>query len=278
MFPEMPLLQSPLAESLSAWIEAARTTGAAALIDKEETWTSFDVVAKLRHMFKVRRVGHAGTLDPLATGLLVLCFGPATKQISLIQDATKQYEVVVKLGATTSTDDRGSEEVVVLAASTPAEDVPAAAVTPAIPSEEQVREALKAFVGTIEQTPPAFAAIRHQGRRQYDLAREGIPFEERKRTVEVIAIDDFTYEWPLVSMSITCSKGTYIRSIARDLGAALGVGGYVWSLRRTAIGDMKVAHAVTIRDLQEVMSLSSQVKDVGSADVNGQEITAATSA
>lgn len=238
----MPLLQSPLTDTLPAWIEAARTTGAAALIDKEETWTSFDVVAKLRHLFKVRRVGHAGTLDPLATGLLVLCFGPATKQISLIQDADKVYDVVVKLGATTPTDDRGSAETIV-------ECMPVA--------EADVRNALQQFTGTIEQTPPAFAAIRHQGKRQYDLAREGIPFVERKRTITVHTIDGFKYEWPFVHMSIACTKGTYIRSIARDLGAVLGVGGYAWSLRRTAIGELHVANAVTVRDVQDALMVSA---------------------
>ncbi len=253
---EMPLLQRPIADTLPAWTESARTTGAVALIDKEETWTSFDVVAKLRRMTKVRRVGHAGTLDPLATGLLVLCFGPATKQISLIQDADKTYEVVVKLGATTPTDDRGSEESKVEASG--ATDADADADTHIEePSEARIQEALQQFVGTIEQTPPAFAAIRHQGRRQYDLAREGIAFEERRRTVTVHAITDFKYEWPYVHMTISCTKGTYIRSIARDLGAVLGVGGYVWTLRRTAIGIMNVVDAVTVDEVRDALMVSA---------------------
>lgn len=257
MLSEMPLLQRPIADTLSAWTEAARTTGAVALIDKEETWTSFDVVAKLRRMTKVRRVGHAGTLDPLATGLLVLCFGPATKKISLIQDADKTYEVVVKLGATTPTDDRGSEETVVESVASAANNT-GLAPSSGEPSEASIQAALQQFVGTIEQTPPAFAAIRHQGRRQYDLAREGIAFEERKRTVTVHAITDFTYEWPYVHMTISCSKGTYIRSIARDLGAVLGVGGYVWTLRRTAIGTMNVLNAVTVDEVGEaIMAVSA---------------------
>lgn len=249
---DMPLLQRPIADTLPAWTDAARTTGAVALIDKEETWTSFDVVAKLRRMTKVRRVGHAGTLDPLATGLLVLCFGPATKQISTIQDADKTYEVVVKLGATTPTDDRGSEESKVDPTGAIDAETNADASNSA-PSEARIHEALQQFVGTIEQTPPAFAAIRHQGRRQYDLAREGIAFEERKRTVTVHAITDVTYEWPYVHMTVSCSKGTYIRSIARDLGAVLGVGGYVWTLRRTAIGAMNVLNAVTVEEVGEVI-------------------------
>ena len=248
-FPDMPLLRRPFADILPAWTEAARTTGAVALIDKEETWTSFDVVAKLRRLFKVRRVGHAGTLDPLATGLLVLCFGPATKQISLIQDADKTYDVVVKLGATTPTDDRGSEESKA--------DIEILSTHNKEPTEARVKEALSLFVGTIEQTPPAFAAIRHQGRRQYDLAREGIAFEERKRSVTLHAIADYKYEWPYVHMTISCTKGTYIRSIARDLGAVLGVGGYVWTLRRTAIGVMNVIDAVTVDELREAMMVSA---------------------
>jgi len=239
MMLEHPVLRRSTAQTFAAWLDAARTTGAVALIDKTEEWTSFDCVAKLRGMTKVKKVGHAGTLDPLATGLLVLCFGKATKDISTIQDAEKTYAVTVRLGATTATDDRGAAEEAVADAS-PAD------------TDRIIRE-LSAFVGTIVQTPPAFAAIRHGGRRQYDLAREGKAFTPRERTVEVHSINDIAVSWPDVSFVVHCGKGTYIRSIARDLGARLGCGGYVWTLRRTAIAPYSVDDALTVSEIQALV-------------------------
>lgn len=236
--PEHAMLQRSTLDVLSAWLESARSTGAVALIDKEEEWTSFDCVAKLRGMTKVKKVGHAGTLDPLATGLLILCFGRATKDIVLFQDADKAYDVTIKLGATTATDDRGAAE-------TDGSSVPLDAVA--------IRMALQSFVGEIEQTPPDYAAVRHGGRRQYDLAREGREFVPKVRQVTVHGIGDVVIEWPYVHAHVRCSKGTYIRSIARDLGTALGCGGYVWSLRRTHIGVFDVREALTIGEIQEAL-------------------------
>lgn len=221
------------------WLDEARQNGGVAYVDKIETWTSFDCVAKLRSLFRIRRVGHAGTLDPLATGLLVLCFGKATKTIDEYQNGTKQYDVVIKLGATTETDDRGAAEIVT-------ENVN-------VCSEQLVLETLNSFVGEIDQFPPAYSAIRHHGKRQYDLAREGKAFEPRMRTVTVNEISNIAFEWPMVTCSITCSKGTYIRSIARDLGAKLGCGGYVHALRRTFIGDIDVSSALTITEIQQLI-------------------------
>lgn len=222
------------------WLMSARTDGAVALIDKELDWTSFDCVAKLRNLTRVKRVGHAGTLDPLATGLLILCFGKATKDINQFQDADKRYDVEVKLGATTATDDRGAEEVI------------RENVEPIAP--DVIEAALQTFVGTIEQIPPAFSAIKHQGRRQYELARKGKEFEPRPRTVTIHAIDNVEISWPYVRFSMWCSKGTYVRSVARDLGEQLGCGGYVTMLRRTFIGDYNVADAVTIDQLRTVLT------------------------
>lgn len=239
MMLEHPVLRRSTANTFAAWLDAARTTGAVALIDKAEEWTSFDCVAKLRGITKVKKVGHAGTLDPLATGLLVLCFGKATKDIATIQDADKTYEVTVRLGAVTATDDRGAAEQAV-------SDVQPIA-------SEQIAYELSAFVGTIVQTPPAFAAIRHGGRRQYDLAREGKAFTPRERTVVVHGIDDVVVAWPDVSFVVRCGKGTYIRSIARDLGQRLGCGGYVWTLRRSAIAPYHVDDALTVADVQELV-------------------------
>lgn len=232
---DRPTLSASMIASRSMveeWLSSARTDGAIALIDKEEDWTSFDCVAKLRNLTRVKRVGHAGTLDPLATGLLILCFGKATKDIDQFQDADKTYDVIVKLGATTATDDRGADEV-------PRENIQ--------PIEASAIEAaLQTFVGTIEQIPPAFSAIKHQGRRQYDLARKGKDFEPRPRTVTIHAINNVAVEWPFVRFTMHCSKGTYVRSVARDMGEMLGCGGYVHMLRRTFIGEYNVADAVTV--------------------------------
>lgn len=239
------VLSARTLDAMAAWLEEARTTGGVALIDKEENWTSFDCVAKLRGCTKIKKVGHAGTLDPLATGLLIVCVGKATKSIDAFQDAAKTYEVVIKLGATTATDDRGSVEV-------PVTDH--VNVTP-----EQVHAALHTFVGTIEQLPPAFAAIRHQGRRQYDMARNGEAFTPRPRIVTITDITDVRVELPFVTCTVHCSKGTYIRSIARDLGQKLGCGGYVHALRRTHIGDYAVEDALRIGQIKEAVELVNAV-------------------
>ncbi len=224
--------------TIEQWLETARTDGAIALIDKEENWTSFDCVAKVRNLTRVKRVGHAGTLDPLATGLLVLCFGKATKDIEELQEGTKTYEVEILLGADSTTDDRGGA-------------CTERSVEP-LPSQDII-SALKSFEGTIQQTPPAFSAVRHQGRRQYDLARQGIDFVAKPRIVTIHAIEDVSVSWPLVRCAITCSRGTYIRSIARDLGVKLGCGGYVWSLRRTASGQHRVDDALRIDEIRTLL-------------------------
>lgn len=224
--------------AIEQWLETARTDGAIALIDKEETWTSFDCVAKVRNLTRVKRVGHAGTLDPLATGLLVLCFGKATKDIESLQEGIKTYEVTIRLGGDSTTDDRAGEITDTAAGPLDTTDIVSA---------------LMAFTGTIDQTPPAFSAVRHQGRRQYDLARKGIEFTPKTRQITIHEISDVSVNWPDVQCTITCSRGTYIRSIARDLGKALGCGGYVWTLRRTASGQHNVEHAMRIDELRELL-------------------------
>lgn len=209
--------------------------GAIALIDKEEDWTSFDCVAKLRNRTCIKRVGHAGTLDPLATGLLVICFGKATKDIAFLQDDDKTYDVEFVFGARSTTDDRAGEIT-----ETPN-------VEPC--TEEQVVNALRSFEGMIQQTPPDYSAVRHQGRRQYDLAREGKAFVPKTRTVRVDPITNIDVAWPYVRCTISCSKGTYIRSIARDCGELLGCGSYVTKLRRVRSGGFTVDDACTVGDV-----------------------------
>lgn len=243
MTPEFPILGAATLDTVAPWLEAARDTGAVALIDKAEGWTSFDCVAVLRNRSGVRRVGHAGTLDPLATGLLLVCFGKATKHVERFQDAPKEYVTTIKLGATTATDDRGADEVVV--------------PIPDSVNASTITAALSQFTGTIEQLPPSFSAIRHGGKRQYDLAREGKHFEPRPRTVTVHSINVVDIALPYVTLTIHCSKGTYIRSIARDLGAVLGTGGYAHSLRRTRIGEFHVDASASIDALR--LALSAKV-------------------
>ncbi len=239
MVNDRPRLTRSSLGSIDQWLEAARTDGAIALIDKEEDWTSFDCVAKLRNRTRVKRVGHAGTLDPLATGLLVICFGKATKDIAFLQDDDKTYDVEFRFGARSTTDDRAGDVT------------ETADVTPC--TEEQVVAALRSFEGTIQQTPPDYSAIRHQGRRQYDLAREGKEFTPKTRTVRIDPITNIEFAWPLVRCTISCSKGTYIRSIARDCGEILGCGAYVTKLRRTRSGGFTIDDACTVGEVIDAL-------------------------
>jgi tRNA pseudouridine55 synthase len=214
----------------------ANSAGGAMLVDKSKDWTSFDVVAKLRGMTRIRKIGHAGTLDPLATGLLIVCVGKATKSINEFQEQTKGYRAVVKLGATTKTDDAEAVEEHI----TPTEHI----------TNEQIAAVVQSFIGAIEQIPPMFSAIKKNGVPLYKLARKGqeIEREPRRVTIDAIVIDSI--KLPFVTLTITCSKGTYIRSLARDIGERLGVGGYLTDLRRTSIGAYSVDDAFTVADVR----------------------------
>jgi tRNA pseudouridine55 synthase len=183
------------------------------------------------------KIGHAGTLDPFATGVLLLLVGRATKACERLMDSPKQYEATVKLGASTATDDPESPEV------------PAPAVTP--PPGASVAAAAQSFVGDILQRPPAFSAMKVEGRRAYDLARKGNVVELEPRPVRVYGIEVLEYEWPILRLRIDCGRGTYVRAIARDLGAALGTAGYLTQLRRTRVGTFTVEDSVTLERLRE---------------------------
>lgn len=234
----LPLfLRKSSLEIADTWLEAARETGAAVLVDKESGWTSFDVVAKLRSLTKIKKIGHAGTLDPLATGLLIVCLGKATKQIEQFQGQSKRYEAVIKLGATTRTDD----------AEAPEENI---TETEAI-TAESITAATEQFIGEIEQIPPIFSAIKVDGQPLYKSARKGKTVEPRPRLVQIYGIAVRNITLPYIQLDVHCGKGTYIRSLARDIGALLGCGGYLHSLRRTAIGDYNVSDAVMISDVRE---------------------------
>lgn len=206
------------------------------LIDKPKGWTSFDVVKKVRGITKVKKVGHAGTLDPLATGLLVLCTGKLTKTIAHIQSQEKEYEVEFRLGATTASYD----------AEFPPENVQDCRHL----TREMLETAIQGFTGALRQVPPQFSAVKVGGKRAYAAARAGKSLEIQPRTVMVHAFDLLEFRAPdCAHARIRCGKGTYIRSLVHDLGQALGVGAYILELRRTRIGDYRVEDAETIASL-----------------------------
>jgi len=205
------------------------------LLDKPLGLTSNDALQKARRLFSAAKGGHTGTLDPLATGLLPLCFGEATKFSADLLDADKTYEAVLKLGVTT---DSGDAEGAVTG--TVAVDV----------AESDIFSVLPRFVGDIRQIPPMHSALKRNGRPLYELARQGIEVERAPRPVTVYAIDCLGFAGDLLSLRVACSKGTYIRVLAADIGQALGCGAHLTALRRTRVGDLELAGAVTLAALE----------------------------
>ena len=206
------------------------------LLDKPLDWTSFQAVNKLKYKLKNEfglpkkfKIGHAGTLDPKATGLLIICTGKFTKRISEIQNAPKEYLLEIKIGAQTISYDTEQPEIEI----TDYSQI----------SETQIVEALEKFKGDIMQTPPVFSAIRIDGNRAYDLARKGVEVEMKSRPTTINYITDLKINLPLISFTVGCSKGTYIRSLAHDIGQELGVGAYLTKLRRSKIGEYNVGNA-----------------------------------
>ncbi|HET6251230.1 MAG TPA: tRNA pseudouridine(55) synthase TruB [Tepidisphaeraceae bacterium] len=207
-------------------------------LDKPPGLSSARAVARVKRLLpRGTKIGHAGTLDPFATGVLLLLIGKATRLCETLMDSPKQYEAVVKLGATTPTDDPDSEP-------TP---TPGAIA----PQRGEILAALPAFIGRITQLPPAFSALKVGGRRAYDLARSGQEVSLQPRVVRVDAIELLDYEWPLLRIKVDCGRGTYIRAIARDLGKALNVGGHLSELRRTRVGDFWARESVSLETLAE---------------------------
>ena len=203
------------------------------ILDKPAGMTSRDALNRAQRWFpRGTKLGHTGTLDPLATGVLVLCVGAATKLAEYVQAMGKGYRTRIRLGATSDTDDADGAVTI---------DDRAAA-----PSEEAVRAALLPFRGTIQQLPPAYSALKLGGVRAHELARRGREVELAARPVRIDAVRLLTYEWPFLDLEIDCGKGTYIRSIARDIGGALGVGGMVQELRRTRVGGFRADDGVTL--------------------------------
>lgn len=222
--------------------------GSTLLINKPLNWTSFDVVKKVRNILKTHyqikkiKVGHAGTLDPLADGLLILCTGKWTKKIEEFQNQEKEYTGTFVLGATTPSYDLETEinQTFNLSSLT----------------EEQIRSNRNLFIGDIEQAPPIFSALKKDGVRLYEYARKGVEIEVKKRNVNISTFEISRIELPEIDFKIRCSKGTYIRSIAHDFGKSLDNGAYLSKLRRTKIGKFNLEDAVNLQDFESMMERS----------------------
>jgi tRNA pseudouridine55 synthase len=211
------------------------------VVDKPRGITSFDVVAEVRRVFGERRVGHTGTLDPMATGVLPVCVGESTKLVPFLMSGDKEYEAELRFGVTTDSLD---------ATGTVTSETNAANV-----SRSDVERALPGFVGAIQQRPPMHSAVRVGGQRLYELARRGLEVERQERTVVVHALELVDYAAPTATLRVRCGKGTYVRSLAADLGAALGVGAHLTALRRTRVGPFTIAQAVALDRLAPGMPL-----------------------
>lgn len=229
--------------------------GETILVDKPLTWTSFDVVSKLRWNIKqvlgVKKikVGHAGTLDPLATGLLIICIGKHTKRIDELMGGMKTYTGTILLGKTTASYDLESEYNA---------EFPTEQITPEI-----LEQARQQFIGTLQQVPPIFSAKQVDGKRAYDLARAGKEVVLKANTIEVSDFKIWTERFPEIDFEISCSKGTYIRSIAHDFGQAVHSGGTLIALRRTKSGDFSIENAKTVEEWVEVIRGTSEFTNLG---------------
>lgn len=220
-------------------------TGEIIGIDKPLGWTSFDAVKRVRGAIQRRlhlkkfKVGHAGTLDPLATGVLIVCTGRATKRIDELQNGDKEYVATIRLGATTPSFDLETEVDAVY----PWEHI----------TRERVEEIIPTFIGKIMQVPPVFSAVKVDGKRAYNLARKGKKVELKAKSLYIKEMELLGMDMPEITLRIVCSKGTYIRALARDLGEALGSGAHLTGLRRTRVGDVRVEDCLTIADAIETI-------------------------
>ena len=210
------------------------------LIDKPLRWTSFDVIRKIRSLIKIKKVGHAGTLDPLATGLLIVCTGKFTKKINEYMAQEKEYTGTITLGATTPTYDLES---------VPQNFKPVDYIT-----EERIEQAKQGFTGQIMQKPPVHSAIKKEGKRVYELARKGIEVKLEPRPVTISEFEIVNLGLPVIEFRVVCSTGTYIRSLANDFGEKLGCGGYLSSLCRTRIGHFLLKDAVTMEEFEKQLN------------------------
>ncbi|MGM0880831.1 MAG: tRNA pseudouridine(55) synthase TruB [Bacillota bacterium] len=223
---------------------------------KPEGWTSHDVVAKVRRILKMKRIGHAGTLDPMVTGVLPLCLGRATRVVEYVQERPKAYEAVLQLGIATDTEDLTGSVI---------EQQSSVDVT-----ESAVREALKRFEGEIEQIPPMYSAVKIEGKRLYELAREGKTVERKPRLVTIHKIElidaQLELDHPKISFSVVCSKGTYIRTLCVDIGKALGVPATMAHLTRTMSGGITKESCLTLEQIEQLQQSGTLSEHLIAAD------------
>ncbi|TCK97942.1 tRNA pseudouridine synthase B [Natranaerovirga hydrolytica] len=214
-------------------------------IYKEKGYTSHDVVAKLRKICNQKKIGHTGTLDPEATGVLPICLGKATKISQFLTDDTKEYKTTLQLGVTTDTQDHTGSII----------DKSEVDVT-----QEDIEKIAKSFEGNYEQLPPMFSALKVKGKKLYELARQGIEIERKTRPVHIYSIKLGAYDkqHQSIDMTVKCSKGTYIRTLCHDMGQALGCGGHMSQLTRTQVGQFRLEDSITLKELEDYFSLDIQ--------------------
>ncbi|MFT5111893.1 MAG: tRNA pseudouridine55 synthase [Parasphingorhabdus sp.] len=222
------------------------------LLDKPDGVSSNGALQIAKRLLNARKGGHTGSLDPIATGLLPLCFGEATKAASFFLNADKSYWARIRLGQTTATGDREGDVL---------EDKPLSV------TKQQILSAMDSFRGEFEQIPPMFSAIKKQGQPLYKLARQGIEIEREPRPVNVYELNLSAIDLPFIDIEMTCSRGFYVRSLAMDLGEALGCGGHVQDLRRTGVGDLKLEDAVTLAHLEGIEGFPDRRENLISADL-----------
>lgn len=207
---------------------------------KEKGFTSHDVVAKLRGILRQKKIGHTGTLDPDAVGVLPICIGKGTKLCDMLTDRDKTYQVIMRLGITTDTEDMTGTVL------------ETKEVNVAI---EEVEQAIMQFIGEIDQIPPMYSALKVNGKKLYELAREGKVIERKPRTITIHAIEINSISLPFVTMSVSCSKGTYIRSLCRDIGETLGCGACMEQLTRTKVGNFTMEHSLTLTEIEQLVKI-----------------------
>ncbi|MBQ6806888.1 MAG: tRNA pseudouridine(55) synthase TruB [Lachnospiraceae bacterium] len=230
-------------------------------IYKEAGFTSHDVVAKLRGILKQKKIGHTGTLDPDAVGVLPVCLGSGTRLCDMLTDKTKEYVAELRLGVTTDTQDMSGtiltqQEVTV--------------------SNEQVQEAIYSFLGTYEQIPPMYSALKVNGKKLYELAREGKEVERKARTVQIEELEILHMELPIVQMRVLCSKGTYIRTLCEDIGAKLGCGGAMQSLKRTRVGNFRIEEALTLSQVEKMRDEEKITQAIVAVDAVFEDLKSVT--
>jgi tRNA pseudouridine55 synthase len=208
------------------------------IVNKPQNWTSFDVVAKIRNLSRVKKVGHSGTLDPMATGVLPVFLGRATKSIQYFLDGDKGYTAELTLGVKTETGDKTGKALTL-------DPSPNGRGT-SEPSEDRVREIINKYLGEIEQVPPMYSAVKVDGQRLYKLARKGIEVERKPRKITIHSIKLIKYAYPLVEIEVLCSKGTYIRQLAVDIGDDLGCGAHLSKLERTYAHPFRLSQAISM--------------------------------